>query len=313
MRDLVQLGSSQQKPLKTPEQKSGLRARRPEWMRVKIQDSKTYKDVDKLLDGLELHTVCEEARCPNIWECWGKHRTATFLILGDICTRNCRYCAITKGRPKPPDPEEPEKVARAVAHLGLAHAVVTSVERDDLPDYGSSHFAQTVAAIRAQNAKIRIEVLTPDFMGDTAALERVLRSGPDVYNHNTETVPRLFPRMRAKGNFQRSMELLGRVDAYRREHKSSMITKSGMMVGLGETIDEVLAVMDALRAVNCDVLTIGQYLNPTVKHAPIDRYYAPEEFAEIEKAAKARGFAHVEAGPLVRSSYHAASHVPEKT
>ena len=288
-------------------------ARRPEWMRVKIKDSATYRSVGVLLDGLELHTVCEEARCPNIWECWGQHRTATFLIMGDICTRNCRYCAVKKGRPDALDPDEPAHVARAVAHLRLAHAVVTSVDRDDLDDYGSGHYAEVIDAIRELNPKTRVEVLIPDFRGDPDALRRVLDARPEVLNHNTETVPRLFRKMRAKGDFARSMELLARADAYRREHDISMVTKSGLMVGLGEEWREILEVMDELRRARCDVMTIGQYLNPTRKHAPVAKFYTPEEFAELEREGRARGFAHVESGPLVRSSYHAHAHVPPGT
>ena len=201
-------------------------------------------------------------------------------------------------------------MAHAVSHLKLAHAVVTSVDRDDLEDFGAGHFARTIAAIRTENPTTRIEVLIPDFKGDAAALETVLGARPDVLNHNTETVPRLFPKLRAKGDFERSLDLLARAHAYRSERGLGMVTKSGMMVGIGETIDELLAVMDRLRAVHCDVITLGQYLNPTVKHAPIDRFYTLDEFALLRREASSRGFLHVEAGPLVRSSYHAAAHVP---
>ncbi len=303
MSDLVQIGIPAR----------GKNARRPEWLRVKIQSNDAFKEVDGLLGGLKLHTVCEEARCPNIWECWGRHKTATFMILGDICTRNCRYCAVTKGRPLPPDPDEPQNVAAAVKHLQLAHAVVTSVDRDDLSDYGASHFADTIAAIRRFNPGTRIEVLIPDFMGNVEPLQALLDARPEVLNHNTETVPRLFPKLRARGDFERSMQLLQRADAYRTASAPSLITKSGVMVGLGETLSELTDVMDRLRAVNCDVITLGQYLNPTIKHTPIARFYTLEEFAELRKAALARGFKHVEAGPLVRSSYHAATHVPTST
>jgi len=288
----------------------GTRARRPEWMRVKIKDSATYKEVGALLDGLELHTVCEEARCPNIWECWGQHRTATFLIMGDICTRNCRYCAVKKGRPEPLDADEPANLARAVAHLKLAHTVITSVDRDDLEDYGSRHYVAVIAAVRELNPETRIEVLIPDFSGDGDALRRVLDARPEVLNHNTETVPRLFRRLRAKGDFSRSMTLLERAHTYRCEYGADMVTKSGLIVGLGEEKAEILEVMDELRRVHCDVITIGQYLNPTRKHAPVAKFYTPEEFADFEREGKARGFLHVESGPLVRSSYHAHAHVP---
>ena len=288
-----------------------LRGRRPEWLRVKIKDSETYQHVDRLVHGLKLHTVCEEARCPNIWECWGQHRTATFMILGDICTRNCRYCAVTSGRPQaPPDASEPARVADAVAHLGLGHAVITSVDRDDLPDYGAGHFAATIAAIRAMKPDCRIELLIPDFLGDARALELVLEARPDVLGHNVETVPRLYRRMRPKGSYARALELIERAHRYRSERGVRMTTKSGLMVGLGEEHHELLAVMDDLRAHGCDVLTLGQYLNPTRKHAPIARYYAPDELAALRDEGLARGFRHVVAGPLVRSSYHAHEHVP---
>jgi lipoyl synthase len=286
-------------------------SRRPPWLRVRVKDSETYRDVSRLIDGLTLHTVCEEARCPNIWECWGQHRTATFMILGDVCTRACRYCAVTKGRPKlPPDPAEPERVADAVAQLRLAHAVITSVDRDDLPDFGAGHFVATIAAIRKKTPECRIELLTPDFAGDEKALDLVLAARPDVFGHNVETVPRLYRRMRPKGSYSRALELIAHVDRYRREHGARMFAKSGLMVGLGEEREEILQVMDDLLAHGCDVLTIGQYLNPTRKHAPVARFYTPEEFAELRAEGLRRGFRHVVSGPLVRSSYHAYEHVP---
>jgi lipoic acid synthetase len=263
-----------------------------------------------MLDGLSLNTVCEEARCPNIWECWGKHKTATFMVLGDVCTKTCRYCSVGKGKPKPPDAAEPEHVAQAVVQLELLHAVVTSVDRDDLPDLGSGHWAEVIAAIRRRSPLTRIELLIPDFLGDVSALHRVLDAGPDVLGHNVETVPRLYKRMRPKGSYARALELIGRTDAYRRERGVPMTTKTGLMLGMGETAEEVIEVMDALRAVGCDVLTLGQYLNPTKKHQPVVRFWTPDEFAELKKAALARGFLHCESGPLVRSSYHAHEHVP---
>jgi lipoic acid synthetase len=303
MSDLVQLGA--RKVAAAPAQ------RRPEWLRVQVKDTETYRDVGKMLAGLGLHTVCEEARCPNIWECWGKHRTATFMILGDVCTRNCRYCSVTSGRPAgPPDVQEPANVAEAVVRLGLTHAVITSVDRDDLPDYGSGHFVATIEAIRARKADCRIEVLIPDFLGDEAALHKLLDIRPEIVDHNTETVPRLFKRMRGKGVYKRSLEVLHRAHRYRMDRGAAMTTKTGVMVGLGETVDELLQVMDDLRAVECDVLTLGQYLNPTKKHVAIDRYYTPEEFAWLKEQALSRGFKHCESGPLVRSSYHAHEHVP---
>ncbi len=286
------------------------RARRPEWLRVRIQRNESFDELTTLMRGLHLHSVCEEARCPNIWECWGQHRTATFMILGDICTRACRYCSVTHGRPQAPDPQEPAHVAAAVAELKLKHVVVTSVDRDDLPDFGAGHFVATIAAIRRAAPGCRVEVLIPDFYGDAQALATLLAARPEVLNHNTETVPRLFRRLRAKGDFKRSMTLLARADAYRHEHALPMTTKSGVMVGLGETQAELLLVMDELRRVRCDVLTLGQYLNPTHKHAPVAKFYTPDEFASLKEQALARGFAHVESGPLVRSSYHAHAHVP---
>lgn len=291
--------------------REGVRARRPDWLRVKVTHSDTFKEVGELLSGLQLNTVCEEARCPNIWECWGQHRTATFMILGDVCTRACRYCSVTSGRPPSlPDPEEPEHVAEAVARLGLKHAVITSVDRDDIPDYGSGHWAATIEAVRRRAPGTHIEVLIPDFLGEREHLERVLDARPDVLNHNMETVPSLFRRMRSKGVYERSLDVLRMAHEYRVKHQIPMTTKSGMMVGLGETVEEVHQVMADLRGVECDVYTVGQYLNPTKKHAPIARFYEPAEFAAMAEHARSLGFKHVESGPLVRSSYHAHEHVP---
>jgi lipoic acid synthetase len=285
---------------------------RPAWLRVVVRDTDTYRDVGSLLTGLSLNTVCEEARCPNIWECWGAHKTATFMILGDTCTRNCRYCSVKSGRPDgPPDAEEPANVAEAVVRLGLRHAVITSVDRDDLDDKGSGHFVRVIETIRARSPQTKIEVLIPDFLGDPQALVRVLEARPDVLDHNTETVPRLYRKYRSRGRYPRTLEVLQQADAYRRSSGVPMRTKTGMMLGLGETLDEVVAVMDDLRAVNCDVLTLGQYLNPTSKHAPVVRYVTPEEFAYLREEAMKRGFLHCESGPLVRSSYHAHEHVPK--
>ena len=287
------------------------RPARPPWLKVRAQAVRQADEVARMVSELNLNTVCQEARCPNLHECWGQHRTATFMILGDTCTRACRYCAVKSGRPKgPPDPQEPQHVAEAVDRLGLAHAVVTSVDRDDLPDYGAGHFIATLEAIRARRPGCRVELLIPDFMGAPAPLARLLAVGPDVLNHNTETVPRLYRRMRSRGVYARTLAVLAQADAHRRRGDVSMTTKSGLMVGLGETLPELLQVMDDLRAVHCDVLTLGQYLTPTPRHAAIDRYYTPEEFAELKREAEARGFRHVESGPLVRSSYHAHAHVP---
>ncbi|MEC9466141.1 MAG: lipoyl synthase [Myxococcota bacterium] len=291
--------------------KKGRAARRPEWLRVKVTRTKAFEEVNKLIDGLELNTVCQEARCPNIWECWGEHRTATFMILGEICTRACRYCSVTSARPQTVMPDEPNNVAKAVATMKLNHAVITSVDRDDLPDYGAGHWVETILAIQRDSPDTRIEILTPDFMGDMDQLRRVLDARPDIFSHNVETVPSLYRRMRSKGIYQRCLDILEELHNYRVEHDIAMTTKTGIMVGLGENIDEILEVMDDLRAVHVDVLTVGQYLNPTKKHAPIARFYTPEEFEFLKEEGLARGFKTVVSGPLVRSSYHAHEHVPE--
>ncbi len=301
MSDLVQLGKPKRR---------GERVERPPWLRVRVQDSASFRQVGQMLDGLRLHTVCEEARCPNIWECWGKHQTATFMILGDVCTKTCRYCSVQKGKPLPPDANEPEHVAQAVVHLGLKHTVITSVDRDDLADYGSGHWAEVIGAIRRDSPGCRVEVLIPDFLGDEAALRRVFAARPEVLAHNVETVPSLYKRMRPKGSYERALQLLARVHAWRQSEEVPITTKTGIMVGLGETIEELLAVMDALREVSCDVLTLGQYLNPTRKHLPVQRFYTPEEFSYLREQALSRGFLYCESGPLVRSSYHAHEHVP---
>ncbi|MCK5687843.1 lipoyl synthase [Myxococcota bacterium] len=289
--------------------KSGKDARRPEWLRVKVKDSEAYREINALMEGLDLNTVCADARCPNIWECWGEHRTATFMLLGDTCTRACRYCAVKSGVPDAPDPHEPENVAKAVDHLKLNHVVMTSVERDDLPDFGADHFARAILAVRSHRPEAKIEVLIPEFGADRQALRWVLDTRPDVLNHNTETVPRLFPSLRAKGSYIRSLDLLNEVDKYRKETGAQMVTKSGLMVGLGERFGEVVTVMEELRSMNCDVMTIGQYLNPTKKHAPVARFYTPEEFDDLREIGLSLGFSHVESGPLVRSSYHAHEHI----
>ncbi len=250
--------------------------------------------------GLALHTVCEEAHCPNIGECFGS-RTATFLILGNRCTRNCRFCAVESGCPQPLDEEEPERVAAAARELGLRFVVITSVTRDDLEDGGAGAFAATIRAVREQNPEVGIEVLVPDFAGSRQALATVLAAGPDVLNHNLETVARLYPQVRPEANYQQSLQLLRRV----REMEPGMVTKSGIMVGVGERRDELEELMRDLVAVGCDVLTIGQYLSPSAQHLPVERYYAPAEFSELKAAGEALGLKHVEASPLVRSSYHA--------
>jgi lipoic acid synthetase len=254
------------------------------------------------MDRLRLHTICEEARCPNRWECWNA-RTATFLILGEICTRRCHYCSVETGRPKAVDPDEPRRVAEAVQALGLRHAVITSVNRDELDDGGAATFAATIREVRRLSPACTIEVLIPDFGGDEAALRIVCREQPEILNHNIETVRRLFPSLRPQGKYQRSLALL---HSAKRE---GMTTKSGLIVGMGETLDEAREVMRDLHAVECDILTIGQYLQPTKAHLPVARFYDPSEFAVLKEEGIAMGFRHVESGPLVRSSYHAEQQV----
>lgn len=278
--------------------------RHPDWVRVRAPGSPNYLRLKKLLRERSLHTVCEEARCPNIGECWA-HSTATFLILGDICTRGCRFCAIGKGKPALLDPEEPRNVGLMVKEMGLEHIVVTSVNRDDLPDGGAAHFAQTVFWIKALSPAIRIEVLIPDFKGDREAVETVVRSGIDILNHNIETVPRLYKRVRPGAVYQRSLDILKAA----KEMSGEILTKSGLMLGVGESLDEVTATLRDLRGVDCDIVTVGQYLQPSTDQLPVERYVSPAEFAEIKSIAEKLGFRHVESSPLVRSSYHAWSHV----
>lgn len=284
------------------------RARRPEWLRVRAPAGENFEDVRGLIREKRLHTVCEEAHCPNIGECWN-HRTATFLLLGEVCTRGCRYCAIAKGKPRAIDEQEPDRIAEAVEHLRLKHAVLTAVNRDDQADGGAHIFAESIHKIRARLPECKIEVLIPDFDGNWDALAMVMDARPDVLNHNIETVPRLFRRFRPRASFYQSVELLRRA---RDLGGASVVTKSGIMVGAGETNDEVIGVMDDLRRADVDVITIGQYLAPSVTHWPIDRYVTPTEFAMFKQEGVQRGFRHVESGPLVRSSYHAHEHVPTK-
>jgi lipoic acid synthetase len=276
------------------------RYQRPEWLKAPAPNGENYHDVRALMRDLDLHTVCEEARCPNMGDCWNQ-RTATFLLLGEVCTRGCRYCAIGKGKPQPVDEQEPERIAAAVDHLRLRHVVLTSVNRDDQPDGGAHIFARSIELIRERRPDCKVEVLIPDFDGNWDALQMVLDVDPDVLNHNIETVPRLFRRFRPRAGFEQSLELLARA----RSARPDLITKSGLMVGAGETNDEVIEVMDALRRSDVHVLTVGQYLAPTDSHWPIDRYVTPAEFALFKEEALRRGFRHVESGPLVRSSYHA--------
>ncbi len=274
---------------------------RPDWLKVRLPAGPRYLELKQLMRGLELHTVCEEARCPNIGECWG-HGTATFMILGDVCTRACRYCAVTSGKPHTLDLGEPGRVADAVRTMGLKHAVITSVDRDDLPDGGAELFAATIRKVHELNPDCAVEVLTPDFQGSRESLQIVVEARPEILNHNIETVPRVFRRVRAgKSKYETSIELLRRA----KEMDPDGLTKSGLMVGLGETPEEVIATMRDLRGAGVDILTIGQYLRPTPKHVPIDRYYHPDEFGELRSEGLSLGFKHVESGPLVRSSYHA--------
>jgi lipoic acid synthetase len=278
--------------------------RHPDWIKVRAPGGEGFTATKRVVQELALHTVCEEAHCPNIAECWG-HRTATFMLLGDVCTRNCGYCAVGHGRPVAVDPHEPARVAEGVDRLGLTHVVVTSVDRDDLPDGGASHFAATARAIRARVPDCAIEVLTPDFKGDLTALAQVVDSPVDIFNHNTETVPRLYGRTRPGGKYDRALRLLQ--EAKRR--RPGLRTKTGLMLGLGERPDEVIAVFRDLAAVDCDILTLGQYLQPSRQHLPVVRYLPPAEFDDLRRAALELGFRHVESGPLVRSSYHAWEHV----
>lgn len=282
----------------SPEPVAGLR--RPPWLRVRLAAGSNYAGVRTLMRGQRLHTICEEAHCPNLGECW-ERRTATFLILGDICTRGCRFCAVTKGKPEAVDDDEPARLAEAVATMGLRYVVVTSVDRDDLPDGGASVFVETIEHIRKRKPDCAIEVLTPDFQGQEQAIQQVVDARPDVFNHNLETVPRLYRRVRPGSRYPRSLAVL----RYAKEHGGSLLTKTGLMVGLGETWDEIVQVMADARQSQVDLLTIGQYLRPSAQHLPIERYYTPQEFADLKIEGLRLGYRHVESGPLVRSSYHA--------
>ncbi len=301
---LVQIGSKQTSS--TPGRQG-----RPEWLRIRLATPARYHEIKQLVGRLRLNTVCEDARCPNIYECWGQHGTATFMILGDVCTRRCGFCAVTSGRPTVgPDPEEPEHVAEAVAVMGLKHAVVTSVDRDDLPDAGAGHFARVIAAIHERNPGTAVEVLTPDFRGVGEALDVVLAAEPEVFSHNMETVPRLYRQARPGSRYRRSLELLAEAARRRDAGEYGGRVKTGIMLGLGETPDEVRETLGDVRGAGVEVLTMGQYLQPTLKHLPVDRFVHPDEFAEHRRFALEIGFAFCEAGPLVRSSYHAHEHVP---
>jgi len=291
-------------PVIQPQPPRPERTGRPEWLRVRFPGGENYQDLKGLVGRLQLHTVCESARCPNIGECW-EQRTATFMILGNLCTRACGFCAVPHGRPEGLDTDEPQRVAEAVAHMGLDYAVITSVNRDDLEDGGAAIFADSIRALRARVPGCKVEVLIPDFRGNWEALATVVRARPDVLNHNTETVPRLYRQVRRGAVYERSLELFVRAKQLSRSFGTTLPVKSGIMLGLGETREEILAVLGDLRAHQVDILTVGQYLQPTTQHLPVVRYYPPEEFAEIKRAGEAMGFRHVEAGPLVRSSYHA--------
>jgi lipoic acid synthetase len=279
--------------------------RHPPWLKVRAPGGEGFAATLATMNELRLHTVCQEAHCPNLGECWA-NKTATLMLLGDTCTRNCSFCAVTHGRPLAVDPDEPRRVAEAVARLGLHHVVVTSVNRDDLPDGGAAHFAETARAIKACLPDCRVEVLIPDFQGNLVAVQTVLDSPIDILNHNMETVPRLYRRVRPGAHYQRSLSVLEQVGRC----GADCLSKAGLMLGLGEEHAELAMVFEDLRRVGCDILTLGQYLRPSADHLPVERYVTPEEFGELRDEALSLGFRHVESGPLVRSSYHAWTHVP---
>jgi lipoic acid synthetase len=274
--------------------------RKPDWLKINLKTDENFKEIKSMMRSKTLHTVCEEAKCPNIHECWA-NRTATFMILGDICTRACRFCAVKTGLPTELDLQEPERVADAALQMGLRHCVVTSVARDDLQDGGAMIFAETIKAIRRKLPLCTVEVLIPDFLGREESLATVLEAKPDILNHNMETVERMSDRVRSKAKYRRSLELLQRS----KRIAPSIPTKSSVMIGVGEEWDELLQTMDDLRAVDCDIMTIGQYLQPSTTHLAVSKYYTPEQFALLKEEGMKRGFKHVESGPLVRSSYHA--------
>ena len=274
--------------------------RKPSWLKVKAPGGPNYLRLKQMMRELDLHSVCEEAHCPNVGECW-EHGTATFMILGDVCTRNCAYCAVAHGRPPKYDIEEPDRVAQAIAEMRLQHAVITSVDRDDLPDFGAYIFAETIRQIHARVPGCSVEVLVPDFQGNEDSIRTVLEAQPEIYNHNTETVPRLYKKARPGGRYARVMEIF----RFAKRVAPDIPTKTGIILGMGETIEEVIAVMRDLREVDVDILTLGQYLRPSNNHIALDRYYTPDEFRFLYDAGMEMGFRHVESGPLVRSSYHA--------
>lgn len=278
----------------------------PEWIRVRVAEAGEFFETRRVVKEFSLHTVCEEARCPNLRECWG-HGTATFMLGGDTCTRGCRFCSVARGRPQSLDADEPRRLAEAVAALQLQHVVVTAVARDDLADGGAAHFAETAAAIKCHAPACRVEVLIPDFRGSEDALRAVVDSPIDVLDHNLETVPRLYQRVRPGAIYERSLRVL----KWGKQRRKELVTKTGLMVGLGETRSELESVFADLQAVCCDVLTLGQYLRPSLQQLPVERYVPPEEFMSLRDTSLRYGFRHVEAGPLVRSSYHAWQHVPQ--
>ncbi|HEX2251860.1 MAG TPA: lipoyl synthase [Thermoanaerobaculia bacterium] len=305
---LVQIGAARRAP--APEA-GATRAGRPEWLRIKLATPAEYHKVRKLVEGLSLNTVCQEARCPNIYECWGQHGTATFMILGDTCTRRCGFCAVNSGRPPAgPDPAEPEHVAEAVETMGLRHAVITSVDRDDLADGGAGHWAAVIRAVHARNPGTAVEVLTPDFRNVPDALDVVLAERPEVFSHNMETVPRMYRKARPGSRYERSLALLAEAARRRDAGEYPGRVKTGIMVGIGERPEEVYQTLADIRGAGVEVMTLGQYLQPTAEHLPVDRWVTPEEFADYKRHALELGFAHCESGPLVRSSYHAHEHVP---
>jgi len=278
-----------------------MRPRIPEWLRLKLPTTDTFGQTRNLLDGLRLHTVCESAKCPNHWECWSKG-TATFMIAGDRCTRACGFCAVSTAKPLALEADEPQRVAEATRRMNLRHVVITAVARDDLDDGGAEHFRQTIEAVRAANPGIIIEILVPDFLDKDDAIDNVLAANPDIYNHNLETVRRLTPGVRSRATYDRSLSVLRKVKEKRGD---TIYTKSGIMLGLGETEEELMAALEDLRAANCDILTLGQYLQPTLKHLPVVEFVSPARFEEYGERARRMGFVHVASGPMVRSSYHA--------
>jgi len=295
--DLVQLTAHPPANVAAPDARQ---PRKPSWLKVKAPGGPNYAEIKRLMRDLKLHTVCEEARCPNVGECW-EHKAATFMVLGDVCTRNCAYCAVAHGAPLPLDPGEPRRLAEAVEAMALRHVVVTSVDRDDVPDGGAAHYAAVVHEIRLRMAETTVELLIPDFKGNADALRTVVEARPDILNHNLETVPRLYRMARPGGRYDRALELLARA----KRMDPLLVTKSGIMVGLGETWEEAVAALRDLRAAGADLITVGQYLRPSAEHMPVARYYTPDEFAELARIGGELGFRHTESGPLVRSSYHA--------